>query len=53
MNELFKKVISGKYPKIPSKYSSDLANMISTLLQVKSSLRPTCTQLLNNPIIQK
>jgi len=53
MNELFKKVISGKYPKIADRYSSNLSNLLSILLQVSSIKRPTCAQLLMNPIIQK
>jgi NIMA (never in mitosis gene a)-related kinase len=32
MKGLFTKVIKGVYPKIPPQYSSDLSNMISSLL---------------------
>ena len=34
MNGLYKRVLKGLYPKIPSKYSQDLNTMIKSLLQV-------------------
>jgi len=40
MKGLYTKVIKGVYPKIPSHYSSDLAGMISNLLQVDPKKRP-------------
>ena len=42
MNGLYKRVLKGVYPKIAATYSPELANMIKTLLQVESSIRPTC-----------
>lgn len=41
MKGLFQKVVKGVYPKIPSVYSSDLASMIQSLLQVDPKRRPT------------
>lgn len=32
MNGLYKRVLKGVYPKIPTNYSNDLATMIKTLL---------------------
>lgn len=42
MEGLYKKVMKGVYPKISSKYSADLAQMIKLLLQTNPNLRPTC-----------
>ncbi|MFN9904853.1 MAG: protein kinase domain-containing protein [bacterium] len=42
MEGLYKKVIRGFYPKIPSQYSQDLSNTIRALLQVNPKLRPNC-----------
>lgn len=53
MNELYKRVLSGKYPKIPSEYSRDLSTIISTLLKVKPSERPSCEQILHMPAVEE
>jgi len=42
MEGLYKKVIRGVYPKIPSHYSHDLNNIIKELLNVQASNRPDC-----------
>jgi len=42
MASLYKKVLRGSYPKIPSTYSSDLAALVKSLLHVSPHLRPTC-----------
>jgi len=42
MERLYKKVIRGLYPKIPSHFSQDLSNTIRALIQVNPNLRPTC-----------
>ena len=39
MKGLYDRVIKGVYPKIPSRYSSELATMISSLLQVNPRKR--------------
>lgn len=49
MKGLYTKVISGKYDPIPSHLTSDLKNMIKSLLQVKSSERPDCDKILAMP----
>lgn len=41
MQGLFEKVVKGNYPKIPKKFSDDLAIIIKGLLQVKPKNRPT------------
>lgn len=45
MEGLYKKVMKGVYPKISSRYSSDLASMIKSLLQTDPRLRPTCCKM--------
>ena len=45
MQSLYKKVLKGIYPKIPSNYSQDLAHIVKSLLQVSASMRPTCSSL--------
>ena len=42
----------GIYPPIPKFYSKDLSNIIAKMLIVDSRNRPSCQQLINNPIIQ-
>ncbi|CAD8105281.1 unnamed protein product [Paramecium sonneborni] len=46
MNGLYKKVVKGYYPKIPTIYSQDLSNVIRALLQVQPHLRPSCDKIL-------
>ncbi len=45
MEGLYKKVVRGLYPKIPSHFSQDLCNVIRALLQVQPNLRPSCGTL--------
>ena len=42
MEGLYKKVLKGYYPRIPTHYSQDLSNVIRALLQVSPNLRPSC-----------
>lgn len=42
MEELFKKVTRGIYPRIPGQYSQDLSSMVRSLLQVNPDMRPSC-----------
>ena len=53
MEGLYNKVIKGNYQKIPDKFSNDLSEVISLLIQVDSNKRPSCENLLKNPIILK
>jgi NIMA (never in mitosis gene a)-related kinase len=52
MDELFKKVTKGVYPKVPSVYSLELTNMIKAMLTVEASLRPSIYQILSMPSVQ-
>jgi NIMA (never in mitosis gene a)-related kinase len=51
MEGLFKKINKGIFEPIPSFYSKDLNLIISELLKVSPILRPTCDQILKNPIV--
>ena len=46
MKGLYQKVIAGKYPNIPSRYSINLADVIKMLLQQNPIARPSCGILL-------
>lgn len=46
LERLFKKVCMGLYEPISERYSSDLHNMVSRLLKVRSFDRPTCAEIL-------
>ena len=51
MEGLYKKVIEGKVIRIPIKFTNDLFKIIQLLLQVKPENRPSCNEILKNPII--
>jgi NIMA (never in mitosis gene a)-related kinase len=53
MNGLFKKVLKGQYPAIPSHYSMDMRIVIKSMLQVNCQNRPDCDQLLDMPQLKK
>jgi len=53
MEELYKKVMRGNYPKIPSRYSEDLSDTIKLMIQVEAGARPSCEELLKMPMISK
>ena len=53
MKELYAKVLKGKYTEIPSMYSTDLARVINSMLQVKAANRPSCDKLLEMPIVKR
>ena len=53
MNGLFKTVLKGQYPSIPTHYSMDLRQFIRTLLQVTPASRPDCEQILGLSMVIK
>lgn len=53
MQQLCQRVLKGKYPAIPKKYSRDLATVVSTLLQVDPKKRPSCEQILHLPSVEE
>ena len=52
MQGLYKKVIKGKFPRIPDHFSQEMATVIKFMLQISPSYRPSCDQILNLPIVQ-
>lgn len=53
LEQLYKNVTKGVYENIPKRYSSELSFILSQLLQTNPMKRPTCEELLNNPIVIK
>lgn len=53
MNGLFKKILKGQYPPIPSHYSMELRSVIKSLVQVNAASRPNTDQILEMPIVAK
>lgn len=53
MEGLYKKVIRGIYPRIPSEFSQDLSNLVRSLLQTNPASRPSCEKILKMPIVVK
>jgi NIMA (never in mitosis gene a)-related kinase 1/4/5 len=53
MKGLYKKVVSVDYPPVPSRYSSELQNIIKAMLQSNPSARPSCEQILQMTSIFK
>ena len=46
MDELYKKIVRGFYPQIPSRYSDDLKEIIKIMIQTEVGARPSCDELL-------
>lgn len=53
MQGLYKKVLRGIYPKIPSIFSNELAQIIKVLVQVAPQMRPSCESILSMPAVRK
>ena len=53
MDELYKKIVRGFYPQIPSRYSDDLKEIIKLMVQTEVGARPSCDELLKMSIIIK
>ncbi|KAL0236951.1 hypothetical protein PCE1_000348 [Barthelona sp. PCE] len=53
MRGLVLKILRGRYPRIPSHYSSELSQLIDTMLQKNPKRRPTINQLLKMPRLQQ
>ena len=52
-DQLYKKVISGKYNKINSRYSEDMNEILKLLFKVDPKERPSCEEILNLDLIKK
>jgi len=53
MEDLYRKVMKGKYPKINKKYSNKFDYVISFMLQLKPEERPTTGDILNLPEVRE
>ena len=53
MEGLYKKVIQGRFNRIPNKFTNDLFKIVQLLLQVSPEKRPSCEEILKNQIILK
>lgn len=53
MQGLYKKVMKGDYPKLPSHFSSDLSGIIATMMNVNSTKRPDCDQIMHLPAFEE
>ena len=53
MEGLYNKVIQGQFNKIPERFSDELYDIVKLLLKVNTESRPSCDEILKNPIIQK
>ena len=53
MKGLYEKVLKGKYPKISEKYSSDISDLLKLLFRLNPKDRPSCDEILKNPIVIK
>jgi NIMA (never in mitosis gene a)-related kinase len=51
MNGLYKRILKGQYPPIPSHYSMEMRSVIKSLVQVNSASRPSCDQILDMPVV--
>jgi NIMA (never in mitosis gene a)-related kinase len=52
MQGLYKKVLKGVYPKIPSVYSTELSQVVKFMVTVNPQMRPDCDQILELPVIK-
>mmetsp|Transcript_29721 Transcript_29721/g.81386 ORF Transcript_29721/g.81386 Transcript_29721/m.81386 type:complete len:522 (-) Transcript_29721:235-1800(-) len=53
MEGLCKRVLRGKYQRIPAHFSEDLSDTISAMLQVNPRLRPSAEELLHMPAVHR
>lgn len=50
---LARKIMKGQYSPIPNIYSTELKNLVASLLKINPMDRPTTNEILNMPIIQE
>ena len=53
MNALVYKILKGKVPDMPGNYSSELRDIIKSMLNYNPALRPSAAKILRNPYIKK
>jgi len=47
------KIVKGSFARIPNKYSSDMAQLIKSMLNTNPNQRPSINQILSSPIINR
>lgn len=52
MKDLSQRIFKGEFDRIPKNYSNDLSDLIKLCLKVNPNERPTCDEILDNPIIK-
>jgi len=52
MDQLYKRVCKGIYPKIPDHYSNDIWSVIKQMLSVDVNKRPSCDELIKSKLFQ-
>ena len=53
MEGLYNKVIKGQFSRIPDRFSNELFEIVKLLIQINTDARPSCDEILRNPIILK
>ena len=53
MEGLYNKVIKGQFSRIPDRFSNELYEIVKLLIQINTDARPSCDQILKNPLILK
>jgi non-specific serine/threonine protein kinase/NIMA (never in mitosis gene a)-related kinase len=53
INGLAMKILRGSYPPIMATYSKALKDLITKMLHVKASERPTIIEIINKPLVRK
>ena len=53
MEGLYSKVIKGNFSKIPDIFSNDIFSVVKSLIQISPECRPSCDQILKNPLVVK
>ena len=53
MEGLYSKIIKGNFSKIPNFFSNDIFSIVKLLIQVNPLCRPSCDEILRNPIVNK
>lgn len=53
MGSLFKRVLKGSYPSLPTHFSHDMRDLIKAMLTPHANERPSTSELLKMEIVQK
>ena len=52
MNQLYKRICKGSFPRIPAHFSNDIWQIVQAMLNVEPSKRPSCGQLIESNLFQ-